>query len=217
MRIASITVAEPSALSVAPVPVCHESRCAPTITISSLIALSVPGISAMTLWVLRSLFVEGRLDLDGELHRNLLLQHARDQVVVLGRQDDRRHRVGALIASGDEQRAVLADVRLDRHGDALRLQHREPLGVELRRTGRTRIGRFQIAAGCRTVGANRVLLDRAGEQDRALQFSGLRFHRRVFEARHPHRRGDDASGGRRRPALRISDQGHVARLDHLDR
>ena len=54
MRIASITVAAPSALSVAPVPVCHESRCAPTITISSLIALSVPGISAITLCVLRS-------------------------------------------------------------------------------------------------------------------------------------------------------------------
>ena len=161
--------------------------------------------------------VERRLDLDGQLHRDLLLQHPRDQVVVLGREDDRRHRVGALIAAGDEQRAVLADVRLDRHGDALRLQHREPLGVQLRRTGGTRIGRFQIAAGRRTIGANRVLLDRAGEQDRALQFSCLRLHRRVFEARHPDRRGDDASGGRRRPALRISDQRHVARLDHLDR
>ena len=38
---------EPMALSVAPVAACHESRCPPSITISS--ALSVPGISATTL------------------------------------------------------------------------------------------------------------------------------------------------------------------------
>ena len=46
MRAASMTTAEPAALSVAPEPLCHESKCAPTITISS--ARSVPGISAMT-------------------------------------------------------------------------------------------------------------------------------------------------------------------------
>ena len=43
IRIASIITAEPAALSVAPVPVCQESKWAPSITISS--ALSVPGIS----------------------------------------------------------------------------------------------------------------------------------------------------------------------------
>ena len=47
MRIASIITAEPAPLSVAPVPLCHESKCAPSITISS--ALSVPGSSAITL------------------------------------------------------------------------------------------------------------------------------------------------------------------------
>jgi hypothetical protein len=47
MRMASIITAEPAALSVAPVPECQESKCAPIITTSS--ALSVPGISAITL------------------------------------------------------------------------------------------------------------------------------------------------------------------------
>ena len=47
MRIASIITATPAALSVAPVPVCHESRWAPSITISPF--LSVPGISATVL------------------------------------------------------------------------------------------------------------------------------------------------------------------------
>ena len=36
------------------------------------------------------LVVESRLNLDGELDRDLLLQHLRDQVVVFGGQDDRR-------------------------------------------------------------------------------------------------------------------------------
>ena len=47
MRIASIITAEPAALSVAPVPECHESKCAPSITTSA--ALSVPGSSATML------------------------------------------------------------------------------------------------------------------------------------------------------------------------
>ena len=52
MRIASIITAEPTPLSVAPVPECHESKCAPIITTSS--ALSLPGSSAITLTELRS-------------------------------------------------------------------------------------------------------------------------------------------------------------------
>ena len=48
-RIASIITAEPAALSVAPVPPCHESKWPPIITTSSLSAGSVPGISAITL------------------------------------------------------------------------------------------------------------------------------------------------------------------------
>src|SRR5258705_227091 len=47
MRTASMHTADPAALSVAPVPECHESKCAPSITISSF--RSVPGISATTL------------------------------------------------------------------------------------------------------------------------------------------------------------------------
>ena len=47
IRIASIITAEPAALSVAPVPGCHESRWAPIITSSPF--LSLPGSSATTL------------------------------------------------------------------------------------------------------------------------------------------------------------------------
>ena len=52
MRTASITTALPAALSVAPVPACHESRCAPSMTTSSF--LSLPGISAIVSLALRS-------------------------------------------------------------------------------------------------------------------------------------------------------------------
>ena len=40
---------DPAALSVEPVPACHESKCAPIITTSSFKVGSVPGISAITL------------------------------------------------------------------------------------------------------------------------------------------------------------------------
>ena len=55
IRSASIMTAEPDALSVAPVPECHESKCAPIITISSFNIGSVPGISAITLYPCKSL------------------------------------------------------------------------------------------------------------------------------------------------------------------
>ena len=43
-----MAVAAPTPLSVAPVPACQLSRCAPIMTISSFFVLSVPGISAKT-------------------------------------------------------------------------------------------------------------------------------------------------------------------------
>ena len=46
---ASIATDTPSALSVAPLAECQESRCAPSITTSSFSAGSDPGISASTL------------------------------------------------------------------------------------------------------------------------------------------------------------------------
>ena len=51
MRAASIMIAQPIALSVAPVAECHESRWPPSMTISSF--LSLPGISAMVLYDVR--------------------------------------------------------------------------------------------------------------------------------------------------------------------
>ena len=184
MRIASITVALPSALSVAPVPVCHESRCAPTITISSFTALSVPGISADHVVRVAIRFVVGRLNLHRELHRNLLLEHLRHQVVVLGGEDDRRHRVGAHVAAGHEHRAVLADIRLDGHAHAFAsssIARRSALSCGGARRRRRR--RFQIAAGRRAIGANGVLLDRAREHDGALELAGVALSSRRLQGR----------------------------------
>ena len=47
IRSASIITALPAALSVAPVPVCHESKWPPSITSSSASLASLPGSSAM--------------------------------------------------------------------------------------------------------------------------------------------------------------------------
>jgi len=52
---------------------------------------------------------------------------------------------------------------------------------------------LEVAARGRPIGADRVLLDRAGEEDRALEFPGLRFHRGIIEAGNPDRRRDDAA------------------------
>ena len=74
MRIASIITAEPAALSVAPVPVCHESKCAPSITSSS--ALFVPGMLADDVERIEVGVVEGVADVHLERHRNLLVEDA---------------------------------------------------------------------------------------------------------------------------------------------
>jgi hypothetical protein len=66
--------------------------------------------------------VERRLDVDAQLHGNVLLQVARDQVVVLGAQRHRRHRARPAVAAGDEHRSVLAGARLENHCCAGRLR-----------------------------------------------------------------------------------------------
>ena len=75
MRIASIITAEPAALSVAPVPACHESKCAPSITISS--ALSVPGNLADDVEGRADVVVEGVLDVQLEPHRDWFFSSVR--------------------------------------------------------------------------------------------------------------------------------------------
>jgi hypothetical protein len=59
-------------------------------------------------------------------------------------------------------------------------------------------------------------LDRAREQDCALELSCLRLQRVSFESRQPHRRGHHASRSRGRPAAGVADERHVARLDHFN-
>ena len=103
MRITSMATPAPAPLSVAPVPMCQESKWPPTITSS--FGLVAPGISAITLneSVLRH--VELRLDVEGELHRHVVLQQARDAVVVLRGDGDLRQVLGGIAGS---RRALLA-------------------------------------------------------------------------------------------------------------
>ena len=156
IRIASIVVAMPSALSVAPV--AGVPRVEVRAEHHDLVLERVVGARDLGDYVVRVaiLVVEARLHFDCQLDRDLLLQHPRDQVVVLGRQDDRGHRVGAHVAAGDEHGAVLADVGLDRDADAFGLERREPLGVQLRRAHRGRLRRLQIAGRDRPIGLDGV-------------------------------------------------------------
>ena len=87
---ASIITAELTALSVAPVPVCHESKCAPIITIS----LGLVGARNLGDDVVR---IERRVDepvadVHRQLDRHLLLEHAQQATVMLAREHDHRHR-----------------------------------------------------------------------------------------------------------------------------
>ena len=136
MRIASSITAEPAALSVAPVPLCQPSKCAPSMTISS--ALSVPGISAMTLiavLVLGHRVLDRQLDAD----RHVLLEHAREPAVVLdgdhdGRRNHRReaHEARRALRVVDaallhEDRAAVAAPRLEHRQHAFVLQELQAL------------------------------------------------------------------------------------------
>ena len=78
MRIASIITADPAALSVAPVPVCHESKCAPSITSSS--ALSVPRNFADDVERVQVGVVERVLDVELERDRDLLVENPHERL-----------------------------------------------------------------------------------------------------------------------------------------
>ena len=92
MRAASIMIAQPIALSVAPVAECHESRWPPSITTSSF--LSVPGISAIVLYGGSPFRIGAIDDVELELDRRAVGEDARDAAVVLVAHDDGRHRLG---------------------------------------------------------------------------------------------------------------------------
>ena len=130
------------------------------------------------------------------------------------------HRVGAHVAAGDEHRAVLADVRLDRHADAFGLQQAASRSafscrrVDARRAGR----RLKIAAGGRAIGANGVVL-LIGLVNR---IAPLSLPACAFIAHRLRGRASTPASRRCVPAWTatsrgIADQRHVARLDHFDR
>ena len=88
MRIASIIAADPAALSVAPVPACQESKCAPSITTSS--ARSVPGISATMLNESSVSSTKRFWTFSSRLHRHVAREQPRQPVVLLRGDDDLR-------------------------------------------------------------------------------------------------------------------------------
>ena len=153
---ASIITADPAALSVAPVPACHESKCAPSITTSS--ARSVPGSSPSRVKLSSVLVVEAVLDVQLDLHRQLAGHQARDAVVVFGghhdlRRDDRR--VGVAIGRrcvGHEDGAVVVAT-----GGRFERGHRAFLGQELHHAlVEISVGRAARAAPASAPGVDRL-------------------------------------------------------------
>ena len=120
--------------------------------------------------------VEAGLHVHGQLHGDALLQQARHQVVVFGDEHDGGNGIGAGVAAGDEDRAVLADVRLERDAHAFGLEAGQEIGGRHRRCGAGPAA-HQVARGRRPIGADEVLLHRAGHDDGATQLAGLGLQR----------------------------------------
>ena len=132
---ASIAAADPAPLSVAPVPVCHESKWPPSITTSSRSAGSVPGISAMTLNN-STLSVSAHVEGEGKLHRLLLVEHPDNPPVLFARENESRigrvprlvvkpadaHRLGDVARRNQRGNAFAREILpcLDRLAEALR-------------------------------------------------------------------------------------------------
>ena len=89
MRSTSIIAAEPAALSVAPVPPCHESKCAPMS--DDLVGLVGAGNLADDVEAVR-LRLLARRDVDVQLdfHRRVVIEQPDHAVVVLDRERDLR-------------------------------------------------------------------------------------------------------------------------------
>ena len=124
IRIASIIAALPVALSVAPVAYGCESKCAPSMHDFS-DARSVPGnLGDRVEAVRRGLVVELRLDVQLDLHRHALVEHADHAVVVLDGERDRRHALAGVVvaraAAGREDRAAVGMLLLPRQVAAAR-------------------------------------------------------------------------------------------------
>src|SRR5579871_5665127 len=102
MRTASMATEQPVALSVAPVPPCQESKCAPSMTISSF--LRPPSISPTTLKRIGGRIDELGLDIEFQLHGDVVLQQAHDAVVVFRRERDNRRRDGIVFFEASQGR-----------------------------------------------------------------------------------------------------------------
>ena len=166
--------------------------------------------------------VELSLHVDAQLHRHVPFEHARDHVVVLGAQHDRRRGARSVVPAGHKHGAVLADARPQQHADAglardardaLRIRIAAPPSAPPSRRRRLVVGRARI----RAIPAHEVGQDRLRHHDRAFQGIAHRLDLVRGLAGEPHRRGDDLAGGRRRPALGVANERHVTRLDHLER
>ena len=162
--------------------------------------------------------VERRLHVDAQLHRDVVLQHAGDHVVVLGAERHRRHGARTAVASGDEDRSVLAGARLQHHRRAGITHH---LGHALRRARACTAAASLIAdrrgvgggvrhvawiRGLRPILADEVGHDWLGHDDRAFELGAHRGDRLGRLAAEEDRRRDDLTVGRRGPAVRVADE-----------
>ena len=122
---------DPAPLSVAPVAAAHESRCAPTMTTSSLSFGSVPGISATVEPVL--VFApEFRLNVEFENHRHVGLQQTiRPAVILDGHHSDGQgiHLV-ALVRARSETGAVIIKNRSARAAAVFAIAARQDHGLD---------------------------------------------------------------------------------------
>ena len=169
-----------------------------------------------------------RLHAHPQLHGDAALRVAKQHVVLLAGDRQRRHRAGTAVASGNEDGAVFADGRLQqRAGAGITIDAGRALrgGLALRACWRRRTAdaggirrRVRLIAGVarvRSILAHEVVEERLREDDRALDRA---LHRLELFGRlvaREHRRSREFARRRRRPAVRVGDDRQVARLDHL--
>ena len=218
-----MTATAPSALSVAPVPVCHESRCAPiehNLIAQRRIRARDLGEDVVAVPVVLEI---SRPQLYAQRHRFPRRRQAGDHVVLLAGHDDRRNRIrrGRPIA-GDADRAVPVRARPERHGRTGPLQQGHQVGVRrgAPRLRQRRVARGHLAiveAGLRPVAGDELDLRKMRQHDGAAKLPGHRLDLRsglVADIQHGPAQYPCC---RRRPCVGVRNERNVPRFRHRHR
>ena len=188
----------PAALSVAPVPPCQLSRCAPIITTSCLLASALD--LADDVHRIAAVVEEARLDVELQLHGNLVIEQTRDPVVVLGRQRHHRrwYRIFRVARAAGLREDGSALTR-GRRRCARRLRRLRPREIDSARAGTA--DSPPAARSVWTGGADRC---RAGRTLAPVLPSGRLGERREVRVGSAHRRAAEGSSADSRPVPRSS-------------